>query len=178
MLLVLSFEKARVDSPSKFRIEPAKGRDVGVILRLIRALAEYEKVPDNVTATEASLRESLFGERPFAEAAIAHAGQEPAGMAVFYHTFATFPGRSGLYVEDIIVEEKWRGQGLGKALMAYMANLAVGRGCARLEWSVLKWNESAIGFYRSLGAKPMDQWTVYRLTDEALANLAAEATTD
>jgi len=164
-----------VDSQLKFRIEPATPRDVAVILRMTRALAEYEKVPDNVTATEASLRDSLFGTRPFAEAAIAHAGEEPAGMAVFFHTFSTFRGRPGLYVEDIFVEEKWRGQGLGKALMAYMANLAVERGCARLEWSVLDWNEPAIGFYRSLGAKPMDQWTVYRLTDEALVQLAAQA---
>ena len=175
MRFALLFEKARVDSQSKFRIEPATQRDVGAILRMTRALAEYEKVPDEVTATEANLRDSLFGTHPVAEAVIAYAGDDPAGMAVFFHTYSPFRGRQGLYVEDIFVEERWRGQGLGKALMAYIANLAVQRGCARLEWSVLDWNEPAIGFYRSLGAKPMDQWTVYRLTDEALERVAAEA---
>lgn len=142
---------------------------------MTRGLADYEKVRHQVTATEAGLRESLFGPQRRAEAAIGFADDQPAGMAVFFHTYSTFLGRSGLYVEDIFVEEPCRGKGLGKALMAYVARLAVERGCARLEWSVLDWNEPAIGFYRGLGAKAMDQWTVYRLAGDELGRLAAEA---
>ncbi|MEX0677509.1 MAG: GNAT family N-acetyltransferase [Pirellulales bacterium] len=164
-----------MNAPHPFRIEPATERDVPILLHMTRALAEYEKVLDKVTATEASLRDSLFGTRRFAEAAIGYAAAEPAGMAVFFHTYSTFPGRPGLYIEDIFVEPTWRGKGLGRALVAYVAGLAVERGCARLEWSVLDWNEPAIRFYRGLGAKPMDEWTVYRLTADALAGLAAEA---
>ncbi len=134
-------------------------------------MAEYEKVPHQVTATEAALRDTLFGPGSIAEAALAYADEEPAGMVVYFRTYSTFLGRPGIYLEDIFVEERFRGRGLGKALMAYVARVAIERGCARLEWSVLDWNEPAIGFYRSLGARPMDEWTVYRLTGDALASL-------
>jgi GNAT superfamily N-acetyltransferase len=163
-----------VNRQAEFRVAAAGEGDVAVLLDMTRRLAEYEKVPQAVLATEASLRESLFGARPWAEAAIGYAAGKPAGMAVFFHTFSTFVGRPGLYLEDIFVEEPWRGRGLGKALMAYVAALAVERGCGRLEWSVLDWNEPAIGFYRKLKARPMDQWTVYRLTGDDLSGLAAE----
>lgn len=158
-----------------FSIEPATEKDLGVVLRMIRALAEYEKMADDVVATEADLRQSLFGPRPAAEAVLAYCGDQPAGMALFFHNFSTFRGRAGLYLEDLVVLEAFRGQGVGKALMNYLAKLAVSRGCARFEWSVLDWNEPAIGFYRDLGARPVEQWNLYRLTDASLHRLAAEA---
>jgi GNAT superfamily N-acetyltransferase len=159
----------------KLRVTAATTGDVPQLLRMTRALAAYEKVPHQVSASEADLREALFGPRPMAEAAIGYVDDEPAGMIVFFATFSTFVGRPGLYVEDIFVDEKWRGRGLGRELMAYAAQAAVERGCARLEWSVLNWNEPAIGFYRGLGAKPMDQWTVYRLSGGELVELAGRA---
>lgn len=162
-----------MNAPTVFRIEPATERDVPILLHMIRALAEYEKLSDQVTASEALLRDSLFGPRPFAEAAIGYAGDEAAGMALFFHTYSTFLGRPGLYLEDLFVDPKWRGQGLGRALLAHLAKLAVERGCRRLEWAVLDWNEPAIDFYRGLGAEPMDKWTVYRLNGGALERLAA-----
>lgn len=164
-----------MNQPSSFRIVPATERDVPTILRMVRALADYEKVLHKVTATESNLRESLFGESHFAEAAIGYAAEEPAGIAVFFHTYSTFQGRPNLYIEDIFVEPRWRGRGLGKALMAYLAQVAVERGCARLEWSVLNWNEPAIRFYRTLGAQPVSDWTVYRVADDALVNLARQS---
>jgi GNAT superfamily N-acetyltransferase len=164
-----------VNRRAEFRVAAACEDDVALLLGMTRRLAEYEKVPHEVAATEARLREALFGARPRAEAAIGYAAAEPAGMAVFFYTFSTFLGRGGLYVEDIFVEEAWRGQGLGRALMAYVARLAVERGCVRLEWSVLNWNEPAIAFYRGLKAQAMDQWTVYRLVGDDLERLAAEA---
>lgn len=159
---------------SEFRIEPATECDVQVILKFIRGLAEYEKLSHEVVATEASLRESLFGPRPTAEVVIGSAGREPAGFAVFFHNYSTFLGRPGLYVEDLFVAPEWRGRGLGRRLLAYVADLAVKRGCGRLEWAVLDWNEPAIRFYKSLGARPMEEWTVYRLTGDALERLATE----
>jgi GNAT superfamily N-acetyltransferase len=158
----------------KFRVQAATEQDIPLILQMTRALAEFEKVPHQVTASEADIRESLFGANPKAEAVVGYASDEPAGMAVFFHTFSTFLGRSGLYLEDIFVDEKWRGRGLGRELMRYVAKIAVARGCARLEWSVLNWNARAIAFYRQLGATPMDEWTVYRLSGDELARLAAE----
>jgi GNAT superfamily N-acetyltransferase len=155
-----------------FRIEPAVEHDLPVILRLIRGLAEYEKLSDAVVATEASLREALFGERRFAEAVIGHVDEEPAGFAVYFHNFSTFLGVPGMYLEDLFVEPRFRGLGLGKALLAHVARVAVARGCGRLEWSVLDWNEPAIGFYKRLGATPMDEWTTYRMTGDALHALA------
>lgn len=159
------------------RIEPATERDVPLILSLIKGLAEYERLTHEVVATEASLRESLFGPRPGAEVVIAYAGTEPVGFAVFFHNYSTFLGRSGLYLEDLYVLPGWRGRGLGRELLTYVARVAVARGCWRLEWSVLDWNEPAIRFYRSIGARPMDEWTVYRLAGDALRQLASEART-
>ena len=145
-----------------FRIERATERDLPLILRLIRSLAEYEKLADAVVATEDTLRESLFVKRA-AEVVIGYAGDEPAGFALFFQTFSTFLGVPGMYLEDLFVEAGFRRQGLGEALLAHLAKLAVERGYGRLEWSVLDWNELAIGFYKKLGAQPMDEWTIFRL---------------
>jgi GNAT superfamily N-acetyltransferase len=155
-----------------FRIERATERDVPLILKLIKDLAEYEKLTHAVVATEAMLRESLF-ERRAAEAIIGYAGDEPVGFALFFQTFSTFLGVPGMYLEDLFVEPKWRRRGFGRALLAHLANIAVERGYGRVEWSVLDWNEPSIGFYKALGARPMDEWTVFRLTGDSLARLAA-----
>ena len=160
--------------PNQFRIERATERDVPLILKLITALAEYERLGREVVATEARLRESLFGPRPDAEVILAYAGREPVGFAVWFYTYSTFLGRAGLYLEDLFVLPAWRGRGLGRQLLAYLARLAVARGCGRMEWSVLNWNKLAIGFYNKIGARSMDEWTVCRLTGEALRNLASE----
>jgi ribosomal protein S18 acetylase RimI-like enzyme len=156
-----------------FRIVPATERDLPIILRLVKSLAEYEQLAHAVVATEATLRESLFVKRA-AEVVIGYAGDEPAGFAVFFQTFSTFLGIPGLYLEDLFVEPTFRRQGLGEALLAHLATIAVERGYGRVEWSVLGWNELAIGFYRKLGARPMDDWVTYRLTGEALINLAGK----
>lgn len=158
--------------PDDVRIEPATVRDVPVLLRMIKALAEYERMSDQVVATEEGLRESLFGERPVVEAAIASVGAEAVGFALWFQNYSTFLGRPGIYLEDLFVVPAWRGRGIGRALLTHLARVAVSRGCRRLEWSVLDWNEPTIAFYRSLGAQPMDQWTVYRLTGDALQRLA------
>ncbi len=160
---------------TSFRIEPATKRDVPVILRLVRALAEYEKLAHEVTATESLLCESLFGARRFAEVAIGYADDEPAGLAVYFHTFSTFVGLAGLYLEDLYVVPAWRGRGLGKQLLAHVARVAVDRGCRRLEWTALNWNEPAKGFYVALGARAMNDWTGFRLTGQPLEQLAALA---
>jgi GNAT superfamily N-acetyltransferase len=157
-----------------FVIRAAESEDVPLILRMIKALAEYEKLSDAVTTTEDRLRDSLFT-RHAAEVLLAYAGEEPAGFAVFFHNFSTFLGRQGMYLEDLFVRQEWRGHGLGKRLFARVAQLAVERGCGRMEWSVLDWNEPAIGFYRRLGAQAMDEWTVFRLTGAALTDVAAQA---
>jgi GNAT superfamily N-acetyltransferase len=157
-----------------FRIEQATARDAPVILGMIKALAEYERMSDQVTATEETLRATLFGARPAAEVVIGYAGDQPAGFALFFHNYSTFLGQPGLYLEDLFVAPEWRGSGLGKRLLTHLARLAVERGCGRFEWSVLDWNEPAIGFYKKLGAKPMDEWTVFRVTGDALRQLAAE----
>jgi GNAT superfamily N-acetyltransferase len=162
-------------SAPTFEIRPVRQGDEGALLDLIRELAHYERLRHEVVATAADLRETLFGPRAYAEAALGCASGEPVGFAVYFHSFSTFWGRPGMYLEDLFVEERWRGQGLGRQLFAYVAGLAVARGCRRMEWSVLNWNEPAIGFYRGLGARPMDEWTVYRLDGEALAR-AADAT--
>lgn len=163
-----------VSPPTEVRIEPATERDVPLIFSLIKALAEYERLAHEVVATEASLRETLFGPRAAAEVVIAYAGAEAAGFAVWFHTYSTFLGRAGLYLEDLFVVPQWRGRGLGRHLLAYLARVAVARGCGRLEWSVLDWNEPAIRFYRGIGARAMDEWTVYRLTGDALKQLASD----
>lgn len=154
-------------------IRPATVEDVALVARLIRELAEYERLADAAVATEADLREQLFGERPAAEVLVAEADGEAAGFALFFHTFSTFLGKRGLYLEDLFVRPAFRGLGLGRHLMAALARIAVQRGCGRFEWSVLDWNEPAIGFYRALGASAMDEWTVQRLQGEALRALAS-----
>jgi ribosomal protein S18 acetylase RimI-like enzyme len=154
-----------------FRVERATERDLPLILRLIRSLAEYEKLAHAVAATEDTLRDSLFVKRA-AEVLIGYAGDEPAGFAVFFQTFSTFLGVPGMYLEDIFVEPRFRRQGLGEALLTHLAKLAAERGCGRVEWSVLTWNELAIGFYEKLGASRMNEWTLFRLTGPALARLA------
>ena len=154
-------------------IRPATADDVPLIAQLIRELAEYERLAHAAVATEAGLHEQLFGERPAAEVLIAEADGEPAGFALFFHTFSTFLGKRGLYLEDLFVRPAFRGLGLGKHLMAALARIAVQRDCGRFEWSVLDWNESAIAFYRRLGAVGMDEWTVQRLQGDALHALAS-----
>jgi GNAT superfamily N-acetyltransferase len=152
-------------------IRSATEHDVPLVLEMIKALAAYEKMADEVVATEAGLLESLFGPRPDAEVVIAAVGAEPAGFALFFHNFSTFVGRRGLYLEDLFVKPEWRGHGVGKSLLAHLARLAAERGCGRFEWSVLDWNEPAIRFYESLGARPLAGWTIFRVTGEALARL-------
>ena len=146
--------------------------DVPLILRFIRELAEYERLAHECVATEASVRETLFGERRYAEVIIAEHDGEPAGFALFFHNYSTFLARPGIYLEDLYVRPELRGHGIGKALLARLAALALERNCGRLEWAVLNWNEPAIRFYRSLGALPQDQWTVYRVTGETLERLS------
>jgi GNAT superfamily N-acetyltransferase len=150
--------------------------DVPLIRRLIRGLAEYERLAEEAVATEADIRDSLFGEDPGAEVLIAEIGGAGAGFALFFRNYSTFLGRRGIYLEDLFVLPAHRGQGIGRALMARLARLATERSCGRFEWWVLDWNESAIRFYESLGARAMDEWTVYRLTGEPLARLASEWT--
>jgi GNAT superfamily N-acetyltransferase len=157
-----------------FRIEQATDRDLPVVLRLVRSLAEYEQLAHAVVATEATLRESLFVKRA-AEVVIGYAGDEPAGFAVFFQTFSTFLGVPGMWLEDLFVEPKFRRQGLGEVLLTHLAKIAVERGCGRVEWSVLGWNELAIGFYQKLGARPMDDWVTYRLTGDPLLRLAQKS---
>ena len=150
----------------------ATERDVPLILGFIKALAEYERMADSVVATEDGLRATLFGPRPYAECVIARWNGEPAGFALFFHNYSTFLARPGVYLEDLFVKPELRGKGVGRALLQYLAKVAVDRGCGRLEWSVLDWNEPAIGFYKSLGAEPLEEWTIFRLKGEALARLS------
>lgn len=153
-------------------IRPAVSADVPTILRFIRELAAFEREPDAVQATEEALAAALFGPRPAAEAVIAEADGTPVGFAVFFHNFSTWTGRRGLYLEDLYVTPKARGLGTGKALLRHLAGVALDRGCARFEWSVLDWNTPAIDFYRAMGAIPMEDWTVQRVTGAALLRLA------
>jgi GNAT superfamily N-acetyltransferase len=154
-------------------IRPAGPADLPLIAELIRALAEYEKLSGEVRFDETTLGETLFGERRYAEVLIAETDGSAQGFALFFHNFSTFEGRPGIYLEDLFVRPEARGKGLGKALLAELARIAVARDCARLEWWVLDWNEPAIGFYQSLGARAMDEWTVMRVDGAALASLAA-----
>lgn len=154
-------------------VRPATIADVPLVLDFIRGLAEYERLAHEVRATEDGLRDALFGPWPGAEALIAEVHGAPAGFALFFHNFSTFLGRRGLYLEDLFVRPEYRGAGIGRRLLAEVAALAVARGCQRLEWSVLKWNAPAIGFYRALGAVPLDEWTTFRLAGDTLATLAA-----
>lgn len=156
-------------------IRPAVEDDVPLVLAFIRELAEYERLLHEVVATEALLRETLFGARRHAEVVIAEEGGEAVGFALFFHNYSTFLARPGIYLEDLYVRPAARGRGTGRRLLAHLARLAKERGCGRLEWWVLDWNEPAIRFYRSLGARPMDEWTVFRVAGGDLDRLAAEA---
>lgn len=154
-------------------IRPAAAADLPLIAQLIRDLAAYEKLAHEVRFDEAVLHSKLFGPRPYAEVVIGELEGAPQGFALFFHNFSTFEGKPGIYLEDLFVRPEARGSGLGKALLAHLAALAVERDCARLEWSVLDWNEPAIGFYKKLGARLMDEWTVMRLDGPALQQLGA-----
>ena len=160
---------------SPFSLRFATPADVPVILACIRGLAEYERLAHEVVATEDLLRETLFGARPAAEVLLAFHGEEAAGFALFFHNYSTFLARPGLYLEDLFVFPRFRGQRLGRILLARLARVAVDRGCGRLEWSVLDWNVDAIRFYQSVGAQAMSDWTVNRVTGDALRALAASA---
>ena len=154
------------------QIQPATDADVPLILQLIKALAEYERLGDQVSATEAMIRESFFGPAPHAQAVIARIDGDAVGFAIWFSTYSTFLSKPGIYLEDLFVLPHWRGQGVGRALLRHLARIAVERGCGRIEWSVLDWNETAIRFYRNIGARAMDEWTVYRLTGDAITTLA------
>jgi GNAT superfamily N-acetyltransferase len=156
------------------RIRFAQRADVPLILRLIKALSVYEKLEDRVIATEERVEHALFGPRPYAETLIAELDGEAVGFALFFHNFSTFLAQPGIYLEDLFVEAEHRGAGVGRALLERLASIALERECGRLEWAVLDWNKDAIGFYRRLGATPNDDWTVYRLTGEALRALAGQ----
>jgi GNAT superfamily N-acetyltransferase len=153
-------------------IRQATPGDVPIIAQLIRELAEYERLLDQVVLQEADLHQHLFGERRFAEVLLAEVAGEVVGFALFFHNYSTFRGQPGLYLEDLFVKPAHRGKGLGKALLVELAQLAITRRCGRVEWAVLNWNTPAIGFYQAIGAMPMNEWTTYRLTDEALTQLA------
>jgi len=153
-------------------IRPATVTDVPVILQLIRDLAAYERAPNEVTATKEQLVDVLFGKKPAAEVLLAFENGTPVGFAVFFHNFSTWLGRPGLYLEDLFVKPEMRGKGYGHALLVDLAKIARQRGCGRMEWAVLNWNDPAIQFYRKLGAKPMEDWTIFRLTHDGIAKLA------
>lgn len=153
-------------------IRPATVADVPVILQLIRDLAAYERAPNEATATKEQLVDVLFGKKPAAEVLLAFENETPVAFAVFFHNFSTWLGRPGLYLEDLFVKPEMRGKGYGRALLVDLAKIARERGCGRMEWAVLNWNDPAIQFYRKLGAKPMDEWTVFRLTHDGISKLA------
>ena len=155
-----------------FTIRPATASDIPIILELIKALATYERAPNEVTATEEGLTDVLFGEKPASEVLLAFENERAVGFAVFFHNFSTWLGRPGLYLEDLFVRPEDRGKGYGRALLVRLAKIARERKCGRMEWAVLDWNEPAIKFYRKLGATPMHEWTVFRLTGDEIASLA------
>lgn len=156
----------------QIRVARATVRDVPLILQFIRELAEYERAPDAAVATIDGLTTELFGERPSAEVLIAYLDDEPAGFALFFHNFSTWLGRKGIYLEDIFVRPPQRRNGIGEALLREIARIALERGCGRLEWSVLNWNELAINFYKKIGAEPLEEWTTFRMTGAPLERLA------
>ena len=159
-------------TPLDIRLVPARESDVPLVYSLIRRLADYERLAHELEATEDSLHDAMFGEWPLIEVVLAYVGSEVAGYALYFHNFSTFAGRRGLYLEDLFVLPEHRGRGIGKRLLTHLARLAGERRCRRLEWAVLDWNDSAIRFYESLGAVPMNDWTTYRLSGEALDRLA------
>lgn len=156
-----------------FEIKPATVNDTSLILSFIKELADYEKLLHEVVATEEILKETLFGKHANAEVVIGYFNNEPVSFALYFHNFSTFLGRPGIYLEDLFVKPQVRGKGIGQKMLAYLAHLAKSRNCGRLEWWVLDWNETAVGFYKRIGAKAMDEWTVYRVCDQALDDLAA-----
>jgi len=163
-------------STNSLIIRSAERGDVPLILKFIQGLAEYEKLAHECKATEAQLERTLFGARPVAEVLLAYRGNTPAGFALFFHNYSTFLARPGIYLEDLFVDPAHRGFGVGHALLSHLAALAVERECGRLEWSVLDWNADAIRFYERLGARAMDEWTIYRVTGDALLKLATPNT--
>jgi GNAT superfamily N-acetyltransferase len=160
------------EEPQRLTIVAAGPDDVGTVLSFIGQLAEYEKLEHELQVNEALLREHLFGARPSAEVIVARVDGQAVGFALFFPTFSTFVGRPGIWLEDLFVQADQRGKGIGRALLRHVAGLAVDRQCGRLEWSVLDWNAPAIGFYRELGARPMDDWTTQRVTGDTLLRLA------
>jgi GNAT superfamily N-acetyltransferase len=167
--------RSSIDIPS-FQIRPATKADVPVILSFIKKLADYERLSHEVTATEKTLRETLFGRRHAAEVAIGYFKRQPVCFVIFFHNYSTFLGLPGIYIEDLFVDEAFRRRGFGNALLRYVAEVAIERQCGRLEWSVLDWNEPAVNFYKKIGAVPMHEWTVFRLTGENLARFAVSET--
>ncbi len=163
-----------MSSSESFRIEPATERDIPLILEFVRGLAEYEKHLDKVEATAERILKTIFGIDPAAQVLFAYENDTAMGFAVFFYAYSTFVGLPGLYLEDLYVKPEARDKGVGRALLRYLARLAKERNCYRIEWAVLHWNESAIRFYKGLGAVPMDEWQVYRLSGEALDRLAKE----
>ena len=159
---------------ARVRISRATERDVPLIVQLIRELAEYERAPNEAVATVEGMTEALFGEIPQAEVLIAHFDDKPAGFALFFYNFSTWTGKRGIYLEDIFVRPEMRRHGVGAALFRELASIAVDRGCPRLEWAVLNWNELAINFYKKIGAAAKDDWTTFRLSGETLKNLAGQ----
>ena len=155
-----------------FKIKSASIKEVPLILQFINELAEYEKLVHEVVATEEDLTKTLFGPHPYAEVVIGYLEENPVSFALFFHNYSTFLGKPGIYLEDLYVKPEARGKGIGHKMLQYLAKLAKERGAGRLEWWVLDWNTHAIEFYRRLGAKPMDEWTVFRVTGEALDTLA------
>jgi len=168
-------------SLNELKLRAATPADVPVVFELIKALAEYEKLSHAVTGNADSLEAHLFGEpgidrsnyRPIVEAIIAELADKPVGFSLFFHNYSTFLTQPGIYIEDLFVLPEYRGRGIGKRLISYVAQLAVSRNCGRLEWSVLDWNESAIGFYKHIGASILDEWRICRVTDNSLSNLAS-----
>jgi GNAT superfamily N-acetyltransferase len=161
-------------APAPIQIKQASEEDVPIILTFIRELADYEKLVNSVSATEERLRATLFGPRAYAEAVIAYDAEEPVAFAVYFFNYSTFAALPGLYLEDIFVRPTFRGRSVGRRLFAFLADEAIQHGCARMEWSVLNWNQPAIRFYRKLEAEPVNDWTVFRLSRDKLEKLATE----
>ncbi len=159
----------------RVKIRPAEEKEAGKVLEFIKYLAEYELLPGEVTATEELIRENVFHKHG-AEVVFAEIDGTPVGFALFFHNFSTFLGKPGIYLEDLFVKPEHRGKGVGKDLLMYLAKLAIERGCGRFEWAVLNWNQSAISFYESLGARPMNEWKIYRLSGTDLERVAGMAT--
>ncbi|MES1195790.1 MAG: GNAT family N-acetyltransferase, partial [Steroidobacter sp.] len=154
------------------QLRPARRDDVSLILQLIHELADFEHLRDEVTATAAQLEQHLFGAQPYAEVLLAFVNDQPAGFALFFHNYSTFVGKPGIYLEDLYVRDQFRAQGVGTALLKAVGELAVSRNCGRYEWSVLNWNKRAIDFYEKMGARPLSEWTVYRIKGECLLKLS------